>query len=82
MSQRLNDSDVERIASRVVQKLVVYVVLIAAIVWVGPYIFVAILHAGSTLTQGMPAAVSIAVMAAMIAVPALALVWLWSRRTR
>lgn len=82
MSQRLNDSDVERIASRVVQKLVVFAVVIAAILWVGPVIFVAILHAGSTLTRGMPGAVAVAVTAAMIAVPALALVWLWSRRTR
>jgi hypothetical protein len=82
VSQRLNDKDVERIASRVVQKLVVYGLVIVAGIWVVPIVLIAVLGAIGQATRELPSAVGVAIAATVIAVPLVALIWLWSRRAR
>lgn len=82
MSQPLNDKDVDRIASRVVQKLVLYGLVIFAALFAVPAVFVALQYFIANVTRGLPSAVSVAITASVIALPLIALILVWSRRTR
>lgn len=82
MGQQLNDKDVDRIASRVVEKLVLCALVIVATIFVVPAIFVAIQYATASITDGLPSVVAVAITASFIAVPLVALIWFWGRRTR
>ena len=80
MGQRLDDRDVDRIARRVVEKLVVYAVVIFAALFVAPIAFIALVTAIGYFTSGLPFPVAVAITAAVIATPLVALIWLWGRR--
>jgi hypothetical protein len=80
VSQQLNDKDVDRIATRVVQKLVMYAVVIVA-VFVVPMLLIAILTAAAHFTSGLPSVVAVAITASVFAAPLVALIWFWGRRT-
>jgi protein-S-isoprenylcysteine O-methyltransferase Ste14 len=82
VSQQLNDKDIDRIASRVVQKLVWYAVVIVAAIVALPALFVTVQYAGATITRGLPPIVAVAITASFIAVPLIALIWFWGRRRR
>jgi hypothetical protein len=82
VSQRLNDSDVERIASRVVQKLLLYALVVVGGLFLAPAVIFPTMAAIAKLTSGLPFAVAVAITASVIAVPLVALIWLWGRRTR
>jgi hypothetical protein len=79
VGQQLNDKDVERIASRVVQKLVVYALVIAAAIFVAPMFFVALITTATQFTSGLPFVVAVVITASVIAAPLVALIWLWGR---
>lgn len=78
----MNDKDVDRIASRVVQKLVLFALVIVAAIFVVPAIFVTIRYATATITKDLPLVVAVAITASFIAIPVVALIWFWGRRTR
>ena len=82
MSQQLNDKDVDRIASRVVQKLLMYALVIMAAIWFVPMLFFALLSTTASATRGLPFPAAVAITAAVLAVPVVALVWARGRRTR
>ena len=79
---RLTDDDVDRIARRVVGKLVVYGVVIVAAVWLAPIVIFALMNFVLHATSGMPAAVSVALAAAVMAGPVVLLIWAWGRSRR
>jgi hypothetical protein len=81
VSQQLNDKDVDRIATRVVQKLVMYAVVIVVAVFVVPMLLIAILTAAAHFTSGLPSVVAVAITASVFAAPLVALIWFWGRRT-
>jgi hypothetical protein len=78
VTQRLNDEEVDRIAARVVAKLVSYAAVLLAAIFLAPPLVVAT----ATLTNGMPFPVAVAIMASIIAAPLVALIWISGRRTR
>ena len=82
MGQQLNDKDVERIASRVVQKLVLYGVVIVAGIWVVPVVLIAVVSSIGYATRDLPFVVGVAIAATVIAIPLVSLIWLWGRRAR
>jgi hypothetical protein len=79
VGQQLSDKDVDRIASRVVEKLVMYALLIVAVVLAGPMLLIAIITAAAHFTSGLPFVVAVAITASVIAAPVVALIWLWGR---
>ena len=79
---RLTDEDVNRIANRVVGKLVVYGLLIVAAVWLAPIVIFALMNFVLNATSGMPAVVSVALAAAVMAGPVAVLIWVWGRSRR
>ena len=82
MGQQLNDKDVERIASRVVQKLMLYGVVIVAGIWVVPVVLIAVVSSIGYATRDLPFVVGVAIAATVIAFPLVSLIWLWGRRAR
>jgi hypothetical protein len=82
VGQQLNDKDVDRIASRVVEKLVTYAVVIFAAIFVAPIVFIALVSTVGRITTGFPFPVAVAITASVIATPLVALIWVWGRRTR
>ena len=82
MSQQLNDKDVDRIASRVVQKLLMYALVVMAALWIAPTLFFALLSTTASATRGLPLPVAVAITASAFAVPVVALIWVRGRRTR
>ena len=82
MGQQLNDKDVERIASRVVQKLVLYGVVIVAGIWVVPVVLIAVVSSIAYATRDLTFVIGVAIAATVIAIPLVALIWLWGRRAR
>ena len=82
MSQQLNDKDVERIASRVVHKLVMYGVVIVAGIWVVPVLLIAVVSSIGYATRDLPFVIGVAIAATVMAIPLVALIWLWGRRAR
>lgn len=77
----MNDKDVDRIASRVVEKLVMYALVIVAVVFAVPMALIAIGTAVVHFTSGLPSVVAVAIIAAVFAAPLMALIWVWGRRT-
>jgi hypothetical protein len=80
----LSDEDVDRIARRVVWKVIVYGVLIFAALWIAQYVvfaLVALLSAGS---HGNVFVVLLPLATALLGIPVLLLLWIWgqSRRSR
>ena len=82
MGQQLNDKDVERIASRVVQKLVLYGVVIVAGIWVVPVVLIAVVSSIGYATRDLTFVIGVAIAATVVAIPLVALIWLWGRRAR
>jgi hypothetical protein len=80
VTQPLNEKDVDRIASRVAQKLVMYAVVIFAAIFVAPIAFVALVTTIGHFTSGLPFPAAVAITASVIATPLVALIWLWGRR--
>jgi hypothetical protein len=68
VGQRLNDEDVDRIARRVVEKLILYALVILGAVWVAPMLLFAMLTAAGHFTSGLPFAVAVAITASVIAI--------------
>jgi hypothetical protein len=79
MSQQLNDKDVDRIASRIVQKLLMYAVVIVAAIFVAPVFLMALVTTAAHFTSGLPFVVAVVIGASIIAAPLVALIWLWGR---
>jgi len=80
----LSDEDVDRIARRVVWKLIVYGLLILAVPWIAQdvaFALVALLSAG---THGNAFVVLLPLATALLGVPVLVVLWIWgqSRRSR
>ena len=78
----MNDKDVDRIASRVVEKLLLYALVIVAALFLAPTILFPTMAAIARLTTGLPSVVAVAITASVIAIPLVALIWFWGRRTR
>ena len=79
MSQQLSDKDVDRIASRVVGKILTYALVIVAAIFVAPVFFMALLTTATHFTSGLPFVVAVVIGASIIAAPLVALIWLWGR---
>jgi hypothetical protein len=79
---RLSDDDVDRIARRIVGKLVVYGLVIVAAVWLAPIALFALMNFVLSATSGMPAAVRISLAAAVMAGPVVLIIWAWGRSKR
>lgn len=75
----MSDKDVERIASRVVGKLVMYALVIGAAIFVAPMFLVALITTAAHFTSGLPFVVAVVITASVIAAPLVALIWLWGR---
>src|SRR6266852_3831290 len=82
VSQQLNDRDMDRIASRVVQKLVVYGLVIVAGIWIVPLVLIAVVTSIGYATRDLPFVLGVAIAATVIALPLVALIWIWGRRER
>ena len=80
----LSDEDVDRIARRVVWKLIVYGLLILAVLWIAQYVVFALVALLSAGTHGNPFVVLLPLATALLGVPVLVLLWIWgqSRRSR
>ena len=76
----MSDKDVDRIASRVAGKLVMYALVIVAAVFFVPMGFVGVVTTIAHFTSGLPFVVAVAITASVIAAPLVALIWLWGRR--
>lgn len=79
VGQQLSDKDIDRIASRVVGKLVMYALVIVAAVFAVPMGLIAVITAIAHFTSGLPFVVAVAITASVIAAPVVALIWLWGR---
>jgi uncharacterized membrane protein len=78
----LDDDDVDRIAQRVVAKLVLYGALIVAGIWLLPLLAIGIAtFLNSTLRDGSGWLV-LPTTSTLVALPVLFGVWLWSRSRR
>ena len=78
---RLSDEDVDRIASRVVGKFVLYVLLLVAGIWAVPIVAIGVLGLIRTTTGNVPwLALPLATIA--LAGPVVLLIWLWGRSKR
>lgn len=78
---RLSDEDVDRVARRLAIKLITYGLLIAAALWISQWLvftIVALLTAGS----GNPMVAIAPLTVAILAVPAILLIWIWGRSRR
>jgi len=73
---------VERIASRVVQKLLLYALVVVGGIFLAPAVIFPTMAVLARLTTGMPFAVAVAITASVIAVPLVALIWFWGRHRR
>jgi hypothetical protein len=78
--EEISDRDIERIASRVVQKLLTYALVIAAAIWLMPTLFFLFLSSTASATRALPFPVAVALTAAVLALPVVALIWAWGRR--
>jgi len=82
VSQQLNDKDVDRIASRVVQKLVLYGLVIVAGIWIVPFVLIAVVTSIGYATRDLPFVLAVAIAVTVIVLPLIALIWIWGRRER
>ena len=78
---RLSDEDVDRIASRVVGKFVLYVLVLVAGIWVVPIVAFGVLGFIGATTRDVPwLALPLATTA--LAGPVVLLIWMWGRAKR
>jgi len=78
---RLSDEDVDRIASRVVGKFVLYVLVLVAGIWVVPIVAIGVLGFIGATTRDVPwLALPLATTA--LAGPVVLLIWVWGRSKR
>ena len=78
---RLSDEDVDRIASRVVGKFVLYVLVLVAGIWVVPIAAIGVLGFIGATTRDAPwLALPLATTA--LAGPVVLLIWMWGRAKR
>ena len=78
---RLTDDDVDRIATRVVGKFVLYVLVLVVAIWIVPIALFGILGLISATTRDVPwLALPLATTA--LAGPIVVLIWLWGRSKR
>ena len=78
----MSNDDLERIATRVVEKLVLYALVVLVAVFLAPLLFFQLLTATAGATRGLPFPAAVAITASVIATPLVALIWVWGRRTR
>jgi hypothetical protein len=78
---RLSDQDVDRIASRVVGKFVLYVLLLVAGIWVVPIVAIGVLGLISVTTRDVPW-LALPLATTVLAGPVVLLIWLWGRSKR
>ena len=79
---RLSDEDIDRIARRVVGKLVIYGLVIVAALWLAPIVIIALMNFAFYSTSGLPPAVGVALAAALVAGPIVLVIWAWGRTRR
>ena len=78
---RLSEEDVDRIASRVVGKFALYVLVLVAGIWVVPVVAIGVLGFIGATTRDVPwLALPLATTA--LAGPVVLLVWMWGRAKR
>jgi hypothetical protein len=78
---RLRDEDVDRIATGVVRKFVLYVLVLVAAIWVVPIAAIGILGLITATTRDVPwLALRLATTA--LAGPVVVLIWMWGRSKR
>lgn len=78
----LSDEDIDRIARRLAWKLIVYGLVILATLWIAQFLVfgvVALLSSGAN-GNGLIALVPLGM--AVLAVPAILLIWIWGRSRR
>ncbi len=80
----MSEEDVDRIARRVVWKLIVYGLLILAVLWIAQYVVFALVALLSGGAHGSAFVVLLPLATALLGVPVLVLLWIWgqSRRSR
>jgi hypothetical protein len=79
---RLTDDDVDRIARRVVGKLVIYGLVIVVALWLAPFFIIAVVNFASYSTTGLPFFVGVGLAAALISGPVVLILWAWGRSKR
>jgi len=81
---RLSDDEIERIAGRVVAKLIATFVMIAVVailgIWLLPTALLGLLVGTAAATRDLPQPIAVTITAAVLAAPVVALIVLWSRR--
>jgi hypothetical protein len=78
---RLTDEDVERIATRVVGKFVLYVLVLVVAIWLVPILAIGALGLIAATTRDVPwLALPLATTA--LAGPVVLLIWVWGRSRR
>ena len=84
MSNRLSDEDVDRIARRVVGKLVAYAVVVLLALMVAPVFFIGAASLVSAATRDIPGGpwLALPLLTALIAGPVVLVIWLWGRSRR
>ena len=78
----LSDEDVDRIARRVVWKVIVYGLLILATLWIAQYVVLALAALISSGSNGNAFVVLLPLATALLGVPVLLLIWIWGRSHR
>ena len=78
---RLSDEDVDRIATRVVSKFVLYVLLLVLAIWVVPIAAIGLLGFISASTRDVPW-LTLPLATIALAGPAVVLIWMWGRSKR
>jgi hypothetical protein len=78
----LSDEDVDRIARRLAWKLIVYGLLIVVGLWIAQFVVFGVVALVSSGANGTGFIVLLPVGMAVLAVPALLLIWIWGRSRR
>jgi hypothetical protein len=84
VSNRLSDDDVDRIARRVVGKLVLYAVVVVVALILVPLFFIGAASLVSAATRDVPGGTWLALplLTALIAGPVVLVIWLYGRSRR
>jgi hypothetical protein len=78
---RLTDEDVDRIATRVVRKFVLYLLVLVVAIWVIPIVAIGTLGLISATTREAPW-LALPLGTAALAGPVVLLIWMWGRSRR
>lgn len=81
MSDHLSDEDVDRIAGRIVGKLVVYALAVIAALFLAPIVLIGLTSFAREATQGAPV-LTLPVATLLLAGPIVVLIWLYGRSKR